>query len=291
MSIVVTWNDFQQQDLDKVEVWRADTKAGVFAKVGEATTESTYTDDTVERNRVYWYRLRAVKGTDASDTVAFPLGYFPTTGPGPSDLKRGSWEFGYFGEVQPADVATFADLTAASGAVAPLATLTLTVYHKWVVNGRIVFFPNVPYHSNVTIANCKTLIPAANVTLDNMLKIPNGDNTFAVRVPTISTNVFNTVAITPAAGDGTLAVSEYAALSSMIMGADTLGVVTPRKFGDIPTLGYVSSNHYIPVMSWVDGAACYGAPLWYVSPANPSIASLIMSAVRPVWLVLELMLE
>lgn len=289
MSIVVSWNDFQQQDLDKVEIWRADSKVGVFAKAGETTTESTYTDATVERNRVYWYRLRAVKGADASDSVVFPLGYFPTTGPGPSDLKRGTWEFGYFGEVLPADVATFADLTVASGASA--ATGALTMYHKWVVNGRIVFFPNVPYHNNITIPNCKTLIPAVNVTLDNMLQISNGDNIFAVRTPTISNNVFNTVAITPAAGDDTLAVSEYAALSSMIMGADTLGVVSPRKFGDIPTLGYTSSNHYIPVMSWASTSASYGAPLWFVSPANASIAALTMTASRPVYLVLELVLE
>lgn len=280
MSIVVTWNDFQQQDLDKVEVWRADTKAGVFAKVGEVITESTYTDDTVERNRVYWYRLRAVKGADTSDSVVFPLGYFPTTGPGPTELLRGTWEFGYFGEVLPADVATVPDVLAATGTAAGSGAAYVMMY-KWIVNGRIIFIPSTPYNAGTTsihVTGAPKLLwdPVSGAPITTITK---GDHTFGIRCLYGTTQ--NPTQYNPlTANDYTKA--QYSELAAFLSMSTTGGSALGDKYLD---LTYANQSYIL--LSTLSAA---NTP-WYCSIGGTSITLTSAPISGAAWPIFELILD
>lgn len=158
---------------DKVEV-----NADVLSK--------TY-DDAV-RNTTYWFSISSVD-TDGVETFGepFAVGYFPETGVGPSKLLRGDWSFGYFGEVGPTDLFTSAQLQSwlsSKGATGTPYTTALTVWHKFVVNGKIIFVPDryITYQGQV---NMPVMLPANGIamTVKDSWLLENGGWQYRYRLP------------------------------------------------------------------------------------------------------------
>lgn len=103
-----------------------------------------YTD--AKRQTVYWFVISSIDadGREVFGRI-FPQGYFPETGPGPTTLLRGDWEFGYFGDVLPADLFTYQEIQSqliADGRTPPPITGNATKWRKCVVNGNIIFIPD-----------------------------------------------------------------------------------------------------------------------------------------------------
>ena len=109
----------------------------------------SYTD--AVRQTVYWFVISSVDA-DGGETFGevFNAGYFPESGPGSTELIRGDWSFGFFGEVPASDLFTFTEiqqnlLTLGSAPMTPLSTFEDGVYFKVIVNGKILFIPNGAY--------------------------------------------------------------------------------------------------------------------------------------------------
>lgn len=109
----------------------------------------TYTDVTAPMNTVIYYQLVFVGLDDQLVPCGSqPYGHFPGgTGPGQQSLLRGSWGCGYFGTVPVADIYTPDELRTVlgtatiAGAVAAITNAKMTLWHKFVFEGKILFYP------------------------------------------------------------------------------------------------------------------------------------------------------
>lgn len=115
--------------------------------VDMAAGADTYTDSTAPINKVIYYRIAFVNtsGVESMGPIQ-AKGNFPNgTGPGPREILRGDWNTGYFGKVLVADMISGTDLKAAlgltTGFTAGLTDVQLSYYHKWVIEGEIIFVP------------------------------------------------------------------------------------------------------------------------------------------------------
>ena len=105
----------------------------------------------VKRQTVYWIVIETLTaGGNSVFGQIFPLGYFPDTGPGPTTLMRGTWEFGLFGEVPSSEIGNYSDIYAAlisAGVTAPINGTSQQpggiTYVKCIVAGKIIFMPTV----------------------------------------------------------------------------------------------------------------------------------------------------
>ncbi|EJI5696479.1 hypothetical protein NFI00_000182 [Salmonella enterica] len=195
MSLVVTWDNVP--DAAGFEIYRSKTKFSLSTlptdkvSVPAGATEYEYTD--VERQTVYWFAIRTVDANGAGTFgQIFPLGYFPDTGPGPAKLLRGTWEFGFFGEVDSKEVGSYADIYNAllrAGVTTPYngSTITDLKYAKCVVGGKIIFIPLTPVQG--VKGNTAGLVGFAGVgtsddTTAPVIKLSNRD--YRHRVPRAS---------------------------------------------------------------------------------------------------------
>jgi hypothetical protein len=167
-------------------------------------------------NTVYYFRIAFDRGADTflGDNQTF--GYFTTTGPGPQQIVRGSWELGYFGRVPVADMISGSALRTAVGAGtigSAIADSNITYYYKFVRNGKILFCPAGAILTTVTWDQLYNLglvygtddngaYPAgATVTPTNQKKlITVGAFSFLVRLPKGSTSA-TTDLVTSATAD------------------------------------------------------------------------------------------
>jgi hypothetical protein len=95
-------------------------------------------------NTVYYLRIAIDRGSDTFLGINQIYGYFATTGPGPQQLVRGTWEAGYFGRVAAADIAVQSTLLTAlgfSGGGGPNSDVQVSHYYKFALNGKIIFVP------------------------------------------------------------------------------------------------------------------------------------------------------
>ena len=154
-------------------------------KVDVAADSTTYTYTSYVNNTLY-YIVVGAKNPDGSVTYSeqIPMGYYPDTGPGPQSLLRGDWSFGYFGEVSAFELQTGPELytaflnQAGSGAIQPNGNLVISTYHKCIVNGRIVFFPDNSYSSSTTtpalMMLCKLIVPDTDYVNKGIVVSKNG---------------------------------------------------------------------------------------------------------------------
>lgn len=151
MSLVVKWDNVPEATGYELywstSKFTLDTLPTDKASIAAGTNLYELTD--VKRQTVYWFVIKTL--TEGGGSVfgqIFPLGYFPDTGPGPSKLLRGTWEFGFFGEVHSSLIGTADELYSqlvAAGVSAPVkGTATDFIYLKCIVNGKIIFFPSDP---------------------------------------------------------------------------------------------------------------------------------------------------
>lgn len=196
MSVTINWATLLTTTPDNIKVWRSDQRNGTYALLATlAGTSLTYEDTTAVDNKVYFYQIENVVGSDIGQSLIVPAANFPNTGPGPTTLLRGDWEFGYFGPVLPADLPTFAKVKTASGISSDGIVVNANAWFKWIVGGRIIFFPNVYYHYLVSGAQAKLgklfIYPAGSDRIANGVIIALNSNNFLIRCPYF-TNKFTT---------------------------------------------------------------------------------------------------
>lgn len=204
MGMTVTW------DLDpaavKYRIYR-DTKAFtpgslptdvvevLKGAVTEVNGKGAHEYDDAVRQTVY-HIMFCVE--DATGNVSYSertvMGYFPESGPGPTELLRGTWEFGYFGEVSSTELPSYQDMIDAllsAGAVARTWTSTNpTAWNKCIVNGRIIFIPTTPLEIATSFSSGGTTTAQAAykaTLLDGTAHLRNRDNEFSIRLPSMHT--------------------------------------------------------------------------------------------------------
>lgn len=215
MSIKVEWVDPNSGTTDYV-IYRQDTPINIeslpapLATIASSARE--YIDDTVVRNKLYYYVVASRKGADVAYTPNKPIAFMPYTGPGPQDIKRGDWGFGYFGRVPLSEVFGPQELKLGIGLTVgtdmAAAALPDAAWLKFVHKGKIIFIPNCALWSNITweqLYKAGLLFGATPssdwpdypkttwgiVPQNKMLTRYNGDHSFIVRTPSsrVSPNI------------------------------------------------------------------------------------------------------
>lgn len=239
---------------------------------------------TVARNTVTWYKLVSIINSQRKESVPFCLGYFPDSGPGANALIRGTWEFGYFGEVPATNMPGFSDIETATGATK--GTDSPIVFHKWVVNGKIIFIPDVPYSQALTLQNFGKLSWPANGTVSDGVTVDKGAYRFSPRLPFATTLRTTAPAVMETAGSAEQRVSEVAALLATIGNYDTTNSnFSKYKFSDLQSPA--PANGYFVTGSWMSG----GSVPYLCSLANPAVIYTQAPGVgfaRMFWPVLEM---
>jgi hypothetical protein len=166
-------------------------------------------------NTVYYFRIAIDREADTWLSDNQQYGYFVSTGPGPQQVVRGDWEYGYFGFVPKATMVTMAQLSVilATDAMTPAPEVNFTGFHKLAWQGKIYFYPDAYVASNQTWQTYygKGYMygidgngnPPISVTPTNQLKIVTiGSNQFKVR--SFKTHQASTdVAVSSIPNDGT----------------------------------------------------------------------------------------
>lgn len=223
-------------------------------KVDVGSGITTYTYPTGVNNTVYYVVVGAKK---ADGTITYsdqiPTGYFPDSGPGPVNLLRGDWSFGYFGEVPATELFVGSELynaliaNAGANAIPPTSNPVITVYQKCIVNGRILFFPDQVYSAS-------TVTPA--LMIGSKLIVTDGD--YVNKGVLVNKNGYEYVARLPHATTGALnaIVSSYENVYQTELGmafslfGTTVGAVPPTpgvtsyakyRLGDLSSSPWVST--------------------------------------------------
>ena len=151
MAVTISWKPVE--NAVKLKFYQCATKF-IYADIGVnpaiSMTELPSADISrivqIPRNTVNYF---LISGVDADNLEIFgeifSFGNFPNTGPGSETIQRGTWEFGWFGEVALADLFTGAELGAqltSKGLVNEITAANLTVWNKCIVNGKILFIPD-----------------------------------------------------------------------------------------------------------------------------------------------------
>lgn len=153
MAIKLAWGS-ANITADSVVIYRSLAKIDLAALpdplVTLEGTATDYTDTTAARNTVYNYVIAINKGSDTVLTQNKVYGHFPDTGPGPATLLRGSWNDGYFGSMPQTDFYSNSDLGTALGMTASAINTTQNtqIWHKFILDGKILFIPQSSLSSN-----------------------------------------------------------------------------------------------------------------------------------------------
>lgn len=170
MGIKLNWALPEGVSLDKVVIYRGTQRistGALPAPLAELAPDTVaYEDATVASGNIYYYVISLVKGAQVSFSSNYEIGYFSSTGPGPQELLRGTWEKGYFGALSDAEFLSFMDIKEQLGLQAP--NLTSGGWHKLIYKGKILFFPAQDYSTAMAI---NTLYAAGAVFGDDT----NGD--------------------------------------------------------------------------------------------------------------------
>jgi len=145
MSIKIEWGA-GNTGADEVTVYRSLTPIDLSALPAALATvpggNTSYTDTTAARNTVYNYVTAIKKGNDVMLSQNKTYGHFPDTGPGPNTLLRGTYHTGYFGRMTAAEFFTNQEILSALMA-SVTANTTAQFWHKFIVDGKILFMPEL----------------------------------------------------------------------------------------------------------------------------------------------------
>lgn len=268
MGMTVTW------DLDptavKYRIYR-DTKAftpgslptDVVEVLKDAVIEvngkGAHEYDDAVRQTVY-HLMFCVE--DAAGNVSYSertvMGYFPESGPGPTELLRGTWEFGYFGEVSSTELPSYQDMINAllsAGATArSWVSTNPTAWNKCIVNGRIIFIPTTPLIITTVTVGSSGSNPINSVKatlLDGTVRLRNRDNEFSARLPSAHTDAIGVVNIgSTDLKDIKFINSELAMIAGLMTAGTSNSLVYPSgakpdvnlSLGDYPVTQVLSST-------------------------------------------------
>lgn len=203
MSISINWQSQANKDIDAIEIYRIVGATGSInvnalpAPIATLSKDATsYVDVNVVDQNVYRYWIAAVKGTER--TLNFPItqGFFLNMGPGPRELKRGTWQRGWFGKVSNAEMFTAPDIR---GLVSKLTMFSWNpdYWDKFIYNGKILFIPNKSmgyttlqalYQAGIVfgVDNGGYITPNGVNATNQLTKIRKGDFEFIIRLPRLS---------------------------------------------------------------------------------------------------------
>lgn len=210
MSISINWQSQASKDIDAIEIYRITGATGSINvnalpdPIATLSKEATsYVDTNVVDQTIYRYWIAAVKGTER--TLNFPItqGFFLNMGPGPRELKRGTWQRGWFGKVSNEEMFTAIDVR---GLIAKLNMFSWNpdYWDKFIYNGKILFIPNKSMGYTTLVALYQagivygvdgngTYVPSGAAATNQLTKIRKGDFEFIIRLPRL---VDNSVSLT-----------------------------------------------------------------------------------------------
>lgn len=249
MSIKLSWGS-QNTNADAVTIYRSLTKIDLAnLPAALATLPGTavdYVDATVARNTIYNYVIAITKGADTVLSQNKLYGHFPDTGPGPATLLRGTWQEGYFGTLTQAEFYTNSELctTIRSDLAGSANNSIAQVWHKFILDGKILFIPQFSISTNLSLSNIysagamygtddfglhfwpgKGINSLAGMN-QNKVIVKSGYN-FLVRLPKATTSATNVIA--PSTWDDTYSNGEwYRTMGRIFLNASTQANMRPR---------------------------------------------------------------
>lgn len=195
MNLKLLWSDINTVAVT-VNIYRSDTPidpAALPAPVATLTGgEETWTDPTAVRGRYYYYMFETTSATDRAVSQNYRIQAVPRLGPGPSELKHGDYNYGYFGTVNSSDFINTGNLRAAVNFQVGLGTNSAPIWHKYVRNGKVYFVPNTCLGQSVQwsqIYNAGLMFGVAGpgdhrnglAAVDQLKTVTIGPDTFIVR--------------------------------------------------------------------------------------------------------------
>lgn len=143
MKIDLTWKNRNTLDTG-INIYRSTTPFGrgnlpaVLASLPRTAT--TYSDTTVVRNTLYYYRIENVNANDSVLSQQMAILAQAYTGPGPQTILRGDAALGYYGEVSAAQLFTSDVVASLCGVTAGAAVSVSTIsWLKFAYKGKILF--------------------------------------------------------------------------------------------------------------------------------------------------------
>ncbi|ARV77302.1 putative virion structural protein [Pseudomonas phage Noxifer] len=220
MSIKLKWVD-RNVTVDGFRIYRSTSPIDdaalptPLATVGPSVFE--YTDTTAQRNVLYYYKIGSYLGSDQVNSPNRPLAFLPYTGPGPQTLLRGDYKAGFFGEVPLDDIIGVDDFKTFYGLTWGLASVRPTAWLKFVVDGKILFWPdNGGFFVNISATqiyqaglmygtNDDTLywptLKSGSGTINQVRPYTKGDHVFVPRMPIARVDRRDTSNLTLAGGE------------------------------------------------------------------------------------------
>lgn len=148
MGIKLQWPSQSAKGVSGLEIYRGTGSTSTLNRnslpaplTTLAADATSFEDTTVVEKTIYNYWVCSVKNGERVFTNPIQRGYYLDTGPGPTDLKYGNWDAGYFGTVAVSDLFTFQEMNSQLGI--SLFQYTPDFYHKFIFKGRILFYPNI----------------------------------------------------------------------------------------------------------------------------------------------------
>lgn len=154
MSITLNWSN-RGQAVTSVKIYRNLHRGETPTLLTTLNTpDETYTDTTAEMNKLYFYRVALVIGTEEVPGTVVPMMSVNDTGPGPKALVAGTMEYGYFGTLTPDEFLTTADVQRVGGpsGFTSYSSGTIALWRKFANMGKIIYIPNAPVWQ-ITTAN------------------------------------------------------------------------------------------------------------------------------------------
>lgn len=145
MNLKLLWTDLNTVAVT-IKVYRSDTPIDPLALPSPVATlsagEEVWTDPDAVRGRYYYYMFETTSATDRAVSPNYRIQAVPRLGPGPSELKSGDYNLGYFGSIPSSDFINTGNLRAAVNFQVGLGTNVAPTWHKYARNGKIFFVPN-----------------------------------------------------------------------------------------------------------------------------------------------------
>lgn len=145
MNLKLLWTNINTVNVT-LNIYRSDTTidtASLPAPVATITDGSTnWVDPTAVRGRYYYYVFETTSANDRAVSSNYRIQAVPRLGPGPSELKYGDYNYGYFGTVASNDFINTNNLRAALNFQFGLGTNLSPTWHKYVRNGIVYMVPN-----------------------------------------------------------------------------------------------------------------------------------------------------
>jgi hypothetical protein len=145
MNLKLLWTDINTVDVT-INIYRSDTPIDPAALPAPVATlsagEETWTDPNAVRGVYYYYMFKTTSAVDTVTSSNYRIQAVPRLGPGPSELKYGDYNYGYFGSIPSSDFINTANLRNAVNFQAGPGNNVSPTWHKYVRNGIVYFVPN-----------------------------------------------------------------------------------------------------------------------------------------------------